>query len=172
MSNNITLKYGDKYTLSESEQELIVGMAKDICSQDRSYFVKNYQVDKSLKLYDLNINGFGAELAFCKLCDIEFDSTTIENENHFKKVDATLKNGIKVDVKNTKYKSGKLLVRIGKEAEPVDVYALMIGTFPSFTFSGWAKSEQIINPSTIKDLGHGNGYVMTQDELNKELKID
>ena len=57
----------------------------------------------------MNINGFGAELAFCCLTNSKFDSTTIAKENYFLKDDAVLADGRTVDVKTTVYKTGKLL---------------------------------------------------------------
>ena len=38
---------GTNYTLNQDEQSLILNMAAEICSQDRSLFVNNYKVDKS-----------------------------------------------------------------------------------------------------------------------------
>lgn len=165
------LVYGTIYQLNKAEQEVITNMSDIICSQGRLHFTSKYQRDKSLRLHQMNLNGFGAELAFCKLCQVQFDSSTIEKESHYTKVDATLLNGITVDVKNTVYRSGKLIVRTGKEQKIVDVYALMIGVFPNFTFSGWAKYEEIIQPKYIKDLGWGPAYTLDQSQLNKELLI-
>jgi hypothetical protein len=167
----MNLIFGTKYSLNDYEQNLINNMSETICGQGRLHFTNNYQRDKSMKLHQMNLNGFGAELAFCRLCNVSFDSSTIEKESHFTKVDATLKNGKTVDVKNTVYSSGKLIVRTGKEQKIVDLYALMIGTFPNFIFSGWASYEQIIQPKFIKDLGWGSAYTLTQNELNKELGI-
>lgn len=165
------LIYGTKYFLDKEEQDLIQEMSNIICNQGRGYFTDKYQRDKSIKLNDMNLNGFGAELAFCKLCNIAFDSSTIEKESHFNKVDATLINGITVDVKNTTYSNGKLIVRTGKEQKYVDIYALVIGKFPNFIFSGWIKYEDIIQPKFIEDLGWGPAYSLTQSNLNKELDI-
>lgn len=165
------LVYSTKYILNDDEQKLIQNMSEIICAQGRLHFTNNYQRDKSMQLHQMNLNGFGAELAFCRLCQISFDSTTIENESHFTKVDAILMNGKTVDVKNTVYKSGKLIVRTGKEQKVVDLYALMIGVFPNFSFNGWASYEQIIRPENIKNLGWGPAYCLTQDQLNKKLSI-
>lgn len=165
------LIYGTKYSLNEEEQNIIQNMSDIICNQGRNYFTDKYQRDKSIKLHEMNLNGFGAELAFCKLCDIPFDSSTIEKESHFNKVDATLKNGLTVDVKNTIYNSGKLIVRTGKEQKYVDIYALVIGKFPDFIFSGWSTYEEIIQPKFIENLGWGPAYSLTQSNLNKELDI-
>ena len=162
---------GKTIYLSYHDQELIINMSMDICKQDRSYFINNYKRDKAIDLYKMNLNGFGAELAFCRLCDVEFDSSTIQEENHFNKADATLKDGTTVDVKNTTYPNGKLLVRMGKESKCVDIYVLMIGTFPIFKFSGWSGYKDIIQQKLIQDLGRGAAYCLSQNSLNKSLKI-
>ena len=165
------LHYGTSLKLTQQDQRLIEEMSATICKQDRSYFVNNYKKDKTVKLYQMNLNGFGAELAFCRLCAVEFDSSTIQKESHFNKVDAILKDGSTVDVKNTIYPNGKLIVRTGKESKRVDIYALVIGTFPVFEFSGWSSYIDIIQPKLIEDLGWGPAYCLPQNSLNKSLKI-
>jgi hypothetical protein len=163
------LHYGTKLSLTSHDQELIQKMSADICNQDRSYFVNNFKKDKSVKLYNMNLNGFGAELAFCRLCDTEFDSSTNKNESHYNNPDAILNTGLTVDVKNTVYPNGKLIVRTGKEHKRVDLYALVTGTFPHFTFAGWKEYDTIIDKNLIVDLGWGPAYCLPQDKLNKIL---
>ena len=166
------LYYGNTIKLTRMDQQLIKNMSESICKQDRSYFVDNYKRDKAMDFYQMNLNGFGAELAFCRFCSIEFDSSTDQNENHFNKVDATLKNDKTVDVKNTTYPNGKLLVRLGKEKKYVDLYALVTGTLPVFKFSGWIGYKDIIKPELIKNLGTGDSYCLSQNKLNKILEIN
>ena len=72
------------HILSEPDQKLITKMATIICEQQREYFVSHTKRDKSMEFYKMNLNGFGAELAFCRLAKVEFDESVIENENHFK----------------------------------------------------------------------------------------
>lgn len=165
------IEAGVTYHLTPDEQKLIVEMSETICGQERSYFVDKYKRDKTIPLIEMNKNGFGAELAFCKLCGILFDSSTVEKESHFNKVDATLNDGTCIDVKTTVYKSGKLIVRTGKEEKIVDVYVLMTGSFPSFTFRGWATYEEIIKQENMENLGWGNAYSLSQGRLNKILTI-
>jgi hypothetical protein len=160
-----------KYNLNNQEIEMINKMSENICNQKRDFFVNNFKRDKTMSLHEMNINGFGAELAFCALCGVIFDSSTVQSENHFTKVDCTLKDGRTVDVKNTIYENGKLIARLGKEKTTVDLFALMTGKFPCFTFRGWAKYIQLIDNKNIKDLGWGNAYCLNQSELNKELLI-
>jgi|688.fasta_scaffold19844_12 hypothetical protein len=159
------------YTLSDSEQKVIIEMAETICQQDRSHFLNNYKIDKNMSFFDMNKNGFGAELSFCRLTDSVFDSTTIEKDNHFLKPDTILNNGLSVDVKTTIYNSGKLLVRIGKEKKPFDLFVLMVGKFPTYRFCGYAKFDEVINEENISDLGWGKGYVLPQHKLHKVLNI-
>jgi hypothetical protein len=170
MTNKL-LKTGTVYHLSNDEQKLIIKMAETICNQDRRYFVDKYKKDKSMSLLEMNKNGFGAELAFCRLCKVTFDSSTVEKESHFNKVDATLPDGTTVDVKTTVHKNGKLIVRHGKEQKVVDVYALLTGTFPTFTFCGWISYEGIIKIEHTENLGWGNAYSLPQTKLNQALTI-
>ena len=165
------LLYGTSLKLTQSDQQLIEEMSANICKQDRSYFIDNFKMDKDYPLYEMNLNGFGAELSFCRLCGVEFDYSTIQYESHFNKEDAILKDGTTVDVKNTTYPNGKLLVRTGKESKLVDIYALVIGTFPVFKFSGWAKYKDIIQQKLIVNLGGGDSYCLPQNSLRKSLKI-
>lgn len=166
------LTAGTVYVLDELEIKAIQEMSDKICAQDRSFFIDNFKRDKLTPLNEMNLNGFGAELAFCKLCNVEFDYSTIEKESHFSKDDAVLKNGKTVDVKTTVYTNGKLLVRVGKEQKVVDIYALMIGKFPQFKFCGWAAYEEIIQVKNIVNyLSFGDSYTLTQSQLNNELEI-
>ena len=162
---------GTSLKLTQPDQQLIEEMSATICKQDRSYFVNNYKRDKTTSLYQMNLNGFGAELSFCRLCGVEFDSSTDQKESHFNKADAILKDGTTVDVKNTTYPKGKLIVRTGKESKLIDIYALVIGTFPVFKFSGWASYKDIIQKKLIINLGMGNSYCLPQNSLRKSLKI-
>jgi hypothetical protein len=169
---NSIVKYGQVYKLNETEKELIIDMANRLEIQDRSYFKNNYKIDKSMMFRDMNINGFGAELAFCKLCNTKFDSSTNKKENHFNNFDTILNTGLSVDVKQTKYKSGKLLVRIGKEEKKVDIYSLMIGEFPSYTFMGFAYYNDIISNNNIITINNKKTYALNQYQLIKELNIE
>jgi len=165
------LNYGTSLELTHQDQELIKDMSATICKQDRSYFVNNFKMDKDYPLYQMNLNGFGAELSFCRLCGVEFDSSTNQYESHFNKEDAILKDGTTVDVKNTTYRSGRLIVRTGKESKQIDIYALVIGTFPVFKFCGWASYKDIIQKKLIVNFGAGYSYCLPQNSLRKSLKI-
>ncbi len=168
------LKFGMVYTLSYEDMSIIEEMAKNFEAQnDNGYFEKNFKIDKNMKQREMTINGFGAELAFCRLCAINFDDSVETFKNYFIQDDAVLKNGKRIDVKNTIYKYGRLAISPNKAKHIVDGYALMIGEYPTFTFKGWATYDEIINEKNFKTLPkrHYKSYILEQHQLNKELII-
>tara|TARA_R110000803_G_C11789071_1_gene297763 strand:+ start:49 stop:567 length:519 start_codon:yes stop_codon:yes gene_type:complete len=169
------LTNGISYTLNKEDASIIAEMLKNLENEDdNGYFDNNFKIDKNMKLKNMVYNGFGAELAFCRLCDIAFDNSVQTYKNYFLQDDAVLKNGKRIDVKSTIYKYGKLAISPNKSKHIVDGYALMVGEFPSFTFKGWASYNEIINPDNIGTLGNHNvkSYILNQHQLNKELIIE
>jgi len=74
-------------------------------------------------------------------------------------------NGYKIDVKTTRYKTGRLLAKLNARDEDVDIYLLVTGVFPEYNIVGYATRDQLIAKENIIDLGHGPGYGLTQDKL-------
>ena len=81
--------------------------------------------------------------------------------------DALWSIGLMVDVKNTTYSSGHLLVTKWKAGNGVDVYCLVVGSFPRYRIAGYMTKEQMLSVDRLKDLGHGEGYAASQDELSR-----
>jgi len=74
-----------------------------------------------------------------------------------------------IDVKSTRVKSGRLLATLKKDADPCDVYVLAIVDDEGCDIAGWTSKEVLFDAVNIKDLGHGKGYVMDQDQLHKDI---
>jgi hypothetical protein len=72
-----------------------------------------------------------------------------------------------VDIKATRYKSGRLLIHIDKTVEDVDIYVLAIIDGDDVDFVGYIKSADAIKQEYVKDLGYGVGYVIEQTSLTK-----
>ena len=72
--------------------------------------------------------------------------------------------GLNYDVKATKYKSGRLLCTM-KDNPDVEVYILTIVDVPHVTIAGYATKAMLCRKENIKNLGHGNGYSLDQDQL-------
>jgi hypothetical protein len=62
--------------------------------------------------------------------------------------------------------NGRLLCTL-KENSSVDIYILAIVSSRSVNFPGWAYSSDLRKDENIKNLGHGNGYVMDQSKLRR-----
>lgn len=153
-----------EYTLNFVEQELAKIVSKKRQEESRAAGHTNTPYGKDQDTIDLN--GYGAELAFCHLFNIYPDTTTHARVGT---ADCLGHKGISIDVKNTEYPNGHLLVKSSKKDSDVEMYALMVGSFPTYKFVGYAYKKEIIKDENLKDFGGYNqpGYALTQDKLHK-----
>jgi hypothetical protein len=154
-------------TLISTEQDVCKALAKRRTSMNRNNGVKNSKIGK-LSDDEMDLEGMGAELAFCKLFNVFPDLTTHlrSSKDGMDGGDAILHNGMKVDVKSTTRSNGRLVTANWKnENEKVDLYCLMTGSFPTYTFRGFISSENIFQDKNWRNLGYGYNYVAEQDEL-------
>jgi len=112
--------------------------------------------------FDPDIIGMAGELAVCKYFNRWPD---LSIGPHYSGHDLMVK-GKRVDVKTTKYNPGYLQAKMKKTVDACDVYILVHSDFPSFEILGGATSEQLINPSTIRDTGFGERYTLEQTQLS------
>ncbi len=109
---------------------------------------------------DSDVMGFAAEYAFAK------------HQNLFPDFGLSPRSGtadgvtgkFRYDVKSTHLPNGRLLCTL-KENASVDIYILAIVASRSVNFPGWAHSSELRKDENIKNLGHGNVYVMEQSKL-------
>jgi len=78
--------------------------------------------------------------------------------------------GKKIDVKTTKYKTGRLLAKRNQRDAEVDIFLLVTGEFPTFRIVGYATADELLRDENLVDLGHGAGYGLTQDRLSPPFK--
>jgi len=146
--------------LNETEQKLARHIAKMRYVGAREDGIQDMKVgSQSNELTDLE--GIGAELAFCKIANVYPDM----NVKQVKDEDCYTKNGYAIDVKSTTYENGRLLAVRWKKPNKVDFYALMVGKFPKYRLAGFMKSDDLINPEMVKDLGYGPVYAADQEQL-------
>jgi hypothetical protein len=79
--------------------------------------------------------------------------------------------GKTIDVKTTKYKTGKLLARQSKNESPSEIYVLIVGQCPSYKIAGWCSGSDLIKDSNLLDLGYGKTYGLEQSALKPVEKI-
>jgi hypothetical protein len=153
-------------TLIEEEQKLAEFIAKNRVKNNREKGAKA-TVYGDKEPWKAEVHSVGAELAFCKL----FNCWPDLNTKRFGELDAVLKDGRTVDVKATELKSGRLLVKV-KDREPCDLYALMIGDFPSYQFAGWMTGKELLQDERIdKKLEHP-AFAAKPHELTDERKLN
>lgn len=158
------MKIGTKITLNETEQRLCKHIAKERYKVNRKKGVKNSKIGNQSD-YLTDLEGFGGEMAFCKLFNVYPDLKVQVTNQQTDTGDCVLPNGKVIDVKTTKYKNGKLLAAKWKTCEDIDAYALMVGTFPSYKFMGFMSRQELLQDSRLTNLGHGEGYAAHQSEL-------
>ena len=109
---------------------------------------------------EADVMGMKAEYAFAKQFNTFPDLGLTPRSGS---ADGKLK-GYAYDIKSTTYKSGRLLAT-KKENPDVDMYILCIVDNSEVDIKGYAMKKDLIQPSNLKNLGHGEGYCMDQNEL-------
>lgn len=149
-------------TLNEAEQRLARFIAVKRHAMNRSTNTTDRKIGPQSN-EETDLEGIGAELAFCKLMNVYPD---LQCENR-PVADATLPCGKTVDVKSTTYEDGKLAVTLWKKPT-VDLFALMVGRFPTYRLAGFRPAQEVISLLNIGNLGHGETYVLEQWQLNQK----
>jgi hypothetical protein len=110
-----------------------------------------------------DIQGFKAEYAFAKFKNVFPDFGLSVRSGS---CDGVTHKGNRYDVKSTERRDGNLLATL-KVNPDVDIYVLAVVQYNLVHLIGWARKEILIRPENIKDLGHGKGYILNRDRLNK-----
>jgi hypothetical protein len=111
------------------------------------------------------LNFTGAELAFAKMFNIYMDFG-----RRFRSYDVVLPDGRTVDVKHTDQDQGRLVASMETSKRQIpNLFALMVGEFPSFEFRGAIPGKIFIQECNIKDLGHGPCYAIDQSRLSLDM---
>ena len=140
-------------TLSKNEQRLAKFIARSRYENARSNNIPDLKISNQSN-EEIDLEGFGAELAYCKLMNF----------------DCVSRLGVTIDIKTTKYKSGHLLATLKKKENPPDKYVLIIGEFPNYRIVGEVGADEFLQDVNIKNFGRGRGYALSQMEL-KPLTI-
>lgn len=71
-----------------------------------------------------------------------------------------------VDIKTTRYRTGRLLATRKKQTIPADWYALMwLQDNQTVHFLGAAAGKTLLDETNLRDLGRGVGYALDQKDL-------
>lgn len=148
-------------TPSESAIALTLAVMRNTTARQNN--VADKQMGKQNPI-EIDRDGILAEMAFGKQFNLYPDLSVYPRKGG---ADLITHNGMKIDVKATRYKSGRLLIHIDKPVEEVDIYVLGIVDGDDVDLVGYIKSAEAIQPQNLNDLGHGSGYVIEQFNLKK-----
>ena len=165
-----TIKKDTKIVLNKEEQALCRFIAKRRYETARGAGVTNSKKGNQSN-EDTDLEGVAAELAFAKsyqtypsgVFDIGARSS---NKGEDSDGDITI-NGFTIDVKATKYETGRLIAAEWKDHSSIDYYALVVGKFPKYEVKGLMSTRELITEERLKTLPNGTNkvYQATQDEL-------
>ena len=148
-----------KIILNSAEQIVCKSLALMRYEIARAVNRKDQQIGKQPS-WQTDEDGIGGEIAASRLLNIY--------PNLVLKPDAgwdILYQGMKIDVKTTRYINGRLLAKLNSRDEEVDAYLLVTGAFPEYNVVGYASRDSLLSPENIIDLGHGKGYGLSQEQL-------
>jgi len=146
--------------LNESELKICEWLAKSRFANNRNVNV----VDKKIgpqSCHETDLEGICGEFAICKILNLYPDMSIHSRSGGHD----LLYFGKKIDVKTTKYKTGKLLAVKSKKTDNADIYVLLTGKRPSYTFAGWSFSHELLSEKNLCDLGYGHTYGLDQKFL-------
>jgi len=136
-----------------SENELRV--ARMVAVERQLYSRKRYEDKKKMEDgFQADVDGMVAEMCFGKLFNYYLDFSVGK-----KKEDFVSRKGETIDVKSTRYKTGRLLATLDKKEDPCDIYVLMVADDQGGWYRGYVRKEELFRDENIKDLGRGAGYV-------------
>ena len=149
-----------KIKLTDSEVKICEWLGKSRYQNNRVASVLDKKIGpQSCDITDLD--GICGEFAFCKAFNLYPDMSLEPRKGGFDLV----WNGKKIDIKTTRYKTGKLLATKDKKLEDSDIYALIIKNDQNYTIAGWCYCEELIKNSNLVDLGYGLTYCLSQEKL-------
>ena len=153
-----------KYTLTDLEQKLCSEGAAMRYNTARSSNVHNGKIGPQSNK-ETELLGLGGELSTAKWLNVYPDLTIYARKGG---VDLLSQSGRRIDVKTTKYASGRLLAKVNTPYEEIDIFVLVTADYPTFLIRGWATKDELINPKNIINLGHGDGYGLNQNQLRTD----
>lgn len=148
--------------LSEIEQMLALTMANRRFVENRQRTNRDNDV-QTMHHYQMEIEGAGGELAAAKFFKV-FPS--LDNGCRKGGCDLVTRSKVRVEVKTTVHKRGKILVNNWKEVEDSDIVVLVTGTMPNYTVAGWAYTHEVMREENRKPQKQYLAYEWQHDDLH------
>ena len=148
-------------TLTDAEQLIVNYVAQ--CRLEANQRNNSHRPPSAsgMTAFEIDQQGFGGEMAFCRALNVfpDFTVTCRSAAKGQDNGDCTVQ-GIRIDVKTSKKATSSLWVKEHKKG-CADAYALVVGTFPTFTVVGLVGHETVFQyRKKTRD-----SYVVDQSEL-------
>jgi|TARA_R100001530_G_scaffold109124_1_gene76589 hypothetical protein len=154
-----------RITLNSAEQIVCKQLALMRYEIARAVDRKDQQIGNQPS-WQTDEDGIGGEIAASRLLNV-YPSLVLKPDAGWD----VMYRGKRIDIKTTRYKSGRLLAKLNARDDEVDVYLLVTGTFPEYDVVGYALKDSLLSPKNVIDLGHGRGYGLSQDKLTPIEKL-
>ena len=154
-----------RITLNSAEQIVCKQLALMRYEIARAVDRKDQQIGNQPS-WQTDEDGIGGEIAASRLLNV-YPSLVLKPDAGWD----VMYRGKRIDIKTTRYKSGRLLAKLNARDDEVDVYLLVTGTFPEYDVVGYVLKDSLLSPKNIIDLGHCRGYGLSQDKLTPIEKL-
>lgn len=158
----------EKIILNDIERLWVMEMARNRYAYDRKLGLEATVYKDGVDNIDNEVNAYGAEVAYCKLFNLYPDL----EHSYFMPFDAMHGDKSTVDVKTTVLTNGRLLVKKKERMNLPDEYALMIGSYPIYTYIGHIAAGKLIRPENLDTKLKSPAYAARQSELHKRQAYD
>jgi len=154
-----------KIKLNTIEDELAKAVAKARTAISRKDGVKNQKISDEDD-FEVEYVGMSGELAVAKAMNVFPDLSIKSRSGGY---DLTSAQGNRVEVKTTRYKSGKLVARTKARAEDSDYYVLVTGNPPDMTIRGYIPTQDFLKEDNLGKLSDDapEAYILPQDALKE-----
>jgi len=146
-------------TLNDAEQRLARYLAETREAYNHTVGARDVLCVDADRIQN-KVESFGAEIAYCHLMNCYPNLAT----DCFEAFDVRLADGRRVDVKQTRYPHGRLVVKLLHRAAP-DLYALMVGAFPTYRLAGHIAAADLLQEANIDPRLPRPAYAVAQARL-------
>jgi hypothetical protein len=154
-------------TLTDDEQRIVRWLAKRRIEESRKMNAKA-TIYHDVDPLENEVQAFGAEFAYCKMFNLWPTMVPTKCEPF----DAHLRDGSSVDVKHSVRRDARLLVKVkDRKGNPV-YYALMVGSFPTYTLIQHCRSDDVLVSERIDHTLKHPAYAVRQGESVAEVPIN
>lgn len=154
-----------KVKLNEIEDELAKQVAKARTAISRKDGVPNQKISEEDD-FEVEYVGMSGELAVAKAMNVFPDLSIMSRSGGY---DLRSAQGNRVEVKTTRYHSGKLVARLKALPEHSDYYVLVTGNPPNMTIRGYIPTQEFLKEVNIGKLSDDapEAYILPQEALTQ-----